>query len=200
VVKIAKFMKALTKELEEFRGLGSMVDVLLRKPSISSTGSPSSPTGKTTIYIVPEELSEAQQQAIPPEKQAQFIKLCGAIQTMIQDFKFVVHSMVSKVKSSVQHTEVVSTAKLLSRLKKSLDDSVSEISDVTTQAPRRNEIEKQRAFQLTLVTQIKDMRNVLSVVRLELQQQLDDPNLIDTPAQQKLTLTVGKIITYIKKV
>jgi hypothetical protein len=86
-----------------------MADVLKRRPSKGN--------GNSMIILV-EELTETQKETIPEDKQPQFLKLSGATQTMIRDIKYILHSMVNQMKGSVHHTEIMSTARLISKIKK----------------------------------------------------------------------------------
>jgi len=121
---------------------------------------------------------------------------------MIRDIKYIVHSMVNKLKTVRHHSEVVSTARLLSKIRKNIDEVACEMSLSTVPSEhnfRKSEVEKQKQFQLTLVTQIQDLRPIFQIIKLELQQHVDTPTLYEKAPQQAMLLTVGKIVNYIRK-
>jgi hypothetical protein len=145
-------------------------------------------------------LSEEQRKLLPEEKQEQFLKLIRTCQQIVEEIKFNIESIVTRLQSMQMEAEIMSTAKFLTKLKRQMNAGLRVRLVAKSESHEEIEIQRQQALQYALQDEIKEVIGILTVLKVDLQAIVDNASLLDSIESQVLTMQIGRICRYINKV
>lgn len=133
---------------------------------------------------------------------------------MIKEIKYLVYNLVIKIESQnlTIESELLSIARIFSKIKKVrkywkifnfwkvVNEAIQKVKGQKNKTTE--EIERQKALQKTVYEEINNIRLLLTTILLEIKQFKEKPQQLIAPnsEDQLLVLTIGRIISYMKKV